>query len=178
MNLSVVAIAAGAYGSSRDPALASARKIGSDADEEERICARRRDIPDVSGKLGVATRTERHGGRSEDCLRVSAGIAHQRAFHLINWSRRAGGIPTIQYEPFDIEGNTSGRKIDASPSAGRAPRSGPGVDSRDRIVIGNGDIADDCLPANAIIVVVLRERSYGKQQNCEETYYRCLGMVA
>src|SRR5260370_42400356 len=59
----------------------------------------------------------------------------------------------------------SGRKIDASPSAGRAPRSGPGVDSRDRIVIGNGDIADDCLPANDITVVALRERSYGKQQH-------------
>jgi hypothetical protein len=65
----------------------------------------------------------------------------------------------------------SGRKTDASPSAGRAPRSGPGVDSRDRIVIGNGDIADDCLPANDIIVVVLRERSYGKQQNEQHCTY-------
>jgi len=46
---------------------------------------------------------------------------------LIHASRSAGGIPTIQYEPFDIEGNLSGRKIDASPSAGRAPRSGRGL---------------------------------------------------
>jgi hypothetical protein len=35
----------------------------------------------------------------------------------------------------------------------------------------NGDIAGDCLPANDIIVVVLRERSYGKQQNEQHCTY-------
>jgi hypothetical protein len=75
-------------------------------------------------------------------LILLARIANQRALNLIHACPSAGGIPTIQYEAFDLEGNMSGRKIDASPFAGRAPRSGPGVDSRDRIVIGNGDIAD------------------------------------
>src|SRR5258707_271691 len=55
---------------------------------------------------------------------------------------------------FDVKGNMPGRKIDASASAERAPRSGPWVDSPDRIVIGNGDIADDCFPSNDCAVVL------------------------
>src|SRR5258708_33816747 len=81
-------------------------------------------------------------------LEALARIANQRALDLINPSRSAGGIPSIQHESIDIEGNMSGRQIDASPSADRAPRRGPGVDSTNGIVIGNGDVDDDGIPTH------------------------------
>src|SRR5258708_36356624 len=141
--------AKGAHGSRSDPALVGARKIRTNSDQKEWVVAGGIDI-ECPRKFRIATRVQRHWKRGENGLILLARIANQRALNLIHASRSPGGIPTIQYEPFDLEGNLSGRKIDASPSAGRAPRSGPGVDSRDRIVIGNGDIADDCLPANDI----------------------------
>jgi len=45
----------------------------------------------------------------ENGLIFLARIANQRALNLINRSRSAGGIATIQHESIDIEGNMSGR---------------------------------------------------------------------
>src|SRR6266446_4213547 len=166
-----IAAAKGAHRSRSDPALVGARKIRANSDQKEWVVAGGRRGIECPRKFRIATRVQRHWKRGENRLILLARIANQRALNLIHASPSAGGIPPLQNEPFDLEGNMVGRKIDASPSAGRAPRSGPGVDSRDRIVIGNGDIADDCLPANDIIVVVLRERSYGKQQNEQHCTY-------
>src|SRR6202040_1704452 len=106
------------------------------------------------GEIRIPLRVSLHWCRGENGLILLARIANQRALDLINPARSAGGIATIQHESINIEGNMSGRQIDAGPSAQRAPRSGPGVDSPNRIVIGNGDIADDCFPSNDCVVVI------------------------
>jgi len=45
----------------------------------------------------------------ENGLIVLARVANQRALDLINPSRSARGIPSIQHESINIEGNMSGR---------------------------------------------------------------------
>src|SRR5271166_5597322 len=149
-----IAAAKGAHGSRSDPALVGARKIRANSDQKEWVVAGGRKGIECPRKFRITTRVQRHWKRGENGLILLARIANQRALDLINPVPSAGGISTIQYEPFDIEGNMSGRKIDASPSAGRAPRSGPRLDSRDRIVIGNGDIADNVLPAYKVGVAL------------------------
>jgi hypothetical protein len=143
-----MAVAKGTHCSRSNPALVGTRAIWANTDQKERVCAGTRNGTECSGKICIALRAERHWRRGENGLIGAARVANQRALNLINWSWSAGGIATIQYESVDVEGDMSGRKIDTSPSAERAPRSGPGVDSPYRIVIGYGDITDDCFPSN------------------------------
>ena len=109
ISLVTIAAAKGAHGSRSDPALVGARKIRANSDQKEGVCAGARNGSECPGKIRIATRVQRHWKSGENGLILLARIANQRALHLINAIRSAGGIPTIQHEPNDIEGNTSGR---------------------------------------------------------------------
>src|SRR5262250_1186633 len=114
-----MAVAKRTHCSRSNPALVGTRAIWANTDQKEGVCATTRNGTECSGKIRIALRAERHRRRGENGLVVRAGIANQRALNLINWSWSAGGIATIQYESFDVEGSMSGRKIDTSPSAQR-----------------------------------------------------------
>jgi len=124
-----MAVAKGTHCSRSNPALVGTREIWANTDQKERVCAGTRNGTECSGKICIALRAERHWRRGENGLIGAARVANQRALNLINWSWSPGGIATIQYESVDVEEDFSGRKIDTSASAERAPRSGPGVDS-------------------------------------------------
>src|SRR6267154_5983860 len=104
-----IAVAKGTHRSRSDPALVGARKIRANSDQKEGVCAGARNGIECPGKIRIATRVQRHWKSGENGLILLARIANQRALYLINGSRSAGGIPTIQHEPIDIEGNMSGR---------------------------------------------------------------------
>src|ERR1700676_4431670 len=103
-----IAVAKGTHRSRSDPALVGTRKIWANTDQKEGVCAGARNGRECPGKIRIATRVQRHWMSGENGLIPLAPIANQRALHLINPVRSAGGIPTIQHEPIDIEGNTSG----------------------------------------------------------------------
>ena len=118
----------------------------------------------LAGECRVAECAERHRRRIDNGLRLirvgTAGIAHERAGHLIDWSRGARGISSVQHESFDTELRLTAHQIDARrPGSGDPGKraaadfadhiAGPIADDGDRIVDARGgDHTDDILPGH------------------------------
>ena len=80
MHSEVVLVQNGGVGPGCNPAAGSAR-WNRDADKKNRIATRARNLSicEVSAKLGIAVRVQRHCVRVEHSLIASAGVADQRA---------------------------------------------------------------------------------------------------
>src|SRR5262249_38097019 len=114
---------------------------------------------------------ERHRRRVEDLLLLvgirAAGIAHERADHLIDPSGRTTAVATDQHKTAHAELHKTARQVNASRPRSRDPRQRAAVNLKewiaivvrghgDRIVDARrGDDADDVAPGDDLSEVVM-----------------------
>src|SRR5262249_55671578 len=98
----------------REPPTCKRAESRSDPDQKQRVRARKRyRCRQLSGESRVAEHAERHRWSVDKGLRLikvdTAGIAHERTGYLIDWTRGARGIPSVQYKALDAKLNFTGR---------------------------------------------------------------------
>ena len=150
-------------GARRDPL------SGRNSNQKHRVVTDRRNN-DLERKLSVSLGAEVRGRRIDRVFRIPRGaarIAHQRADHGSDRTRRTAGVSPVQNQSLDFEGAFAGVQVDPGIAVSRSPGPCAALDLTHRVVHARcRNNSFDPTPANNRIG--LRKCSRAQRQ-CQQT---------